>query len=540
MQKGLPGLPTTKFDTVTKYVRRLKENCKDKEVPKWVGELYLEFHRGTYTTHADNKRYNRLCEFAYTNYEALSVLAENLLSESYPCKALSEAWEKILTYQFHDIIPGSSIREVYEDTSYQYPILLGNAQSEIERLLQKIAASVQAKGEYLVYNPNSFEGDGFVAVNGKYYGVKNIPSKGYTTLDLEQNGESDVCVKERYMENEFYRITFDENYEIESLYCKKQERELVEAGKKLNALVVYNDYPQEYDAWEIRPHYQYNKCAVNTVKSVTFVDEGARKGIEIIRTFEKSEIKQTVYLYERFDRIDFVNDVDWQTEHILLKAHFPFAINATKATYDIQFGSVERATHANTAWEQAKFEVCAHKYADVSDGGFGVSLLNDCKYGYSANGGELALTLLRTPTYPHKGADIGKHVFTYSVYAHDNAVSASKAIERAYDLNNPMIAVSIPKTSVGVLPETFSLINTDKNNIIVESVKKAEDGNGYIVRLYESKNTQTKTRICFGLSVKKAYLTSLMEENIREIPMENNGVSLQFKAFEIHTLRVIV
>lgn len=540
MEKGLPGIPTAKFDTATEYIRRVKEDCADKEVPKWVGELYLEFHRGTYTTHADNKRYNRLCEFAYTNYETLSVIAENCLGESYPQEELSEAWEKILTYQFHDIIPGSSIGEVYEDTNRQYPILLENAKSQTERLLEKIACNVRANGEYLVYNPNSFEGDGFVAVDGKYHRVKNIPAKGYTTVDFTQEREVNVCVQERYMENEYYRITFDENYQIESLYCKKQDRELVVQGKKLNTLVVYNDYTPVFDAWDIRPYYNYTKWAVNNVKSVAFVEEGARKGIQITRTFETSEIKQTIYLYEDFDRIDFVNDIDWQTEHVLLKTHFPFAINATKATYDIQFGSVERATHANTSWEQAKFEVCAHKYADVSDGGFGVSLLNDCKYGYSANGSELALTLLRTPTYPHKGADIGKHTFTYSLYAHDGSMNASKTIERAYDLNNPMTAVAIPKNSIGVLPESFSLINTDKKNVVIESVKKAEDGNGYIVRLYESKNTQTKTRISFGLPIKKVYLTNLMEETIEEIPVSDKAVTLSFRAFEIHTLRVVL
>ena len=540
MENGIPGIPTTKFDTVTEYVRRMKENCDGKDLPKWVGELYLEFHRGTYTTHADNKRYNRLCEFAYTDYETLCVLAENCLGENYPVQELNEAWEKILTYQFHDIIPGSSIGEVYEDTSRQYPVLLGDAQMEIQRLLQKIASRVQASGEYLVYNPNSFVGDGFVEVDGKYHRVKNIPSKGYTTVDFAQNEGENVCVKERYMENEYYRITFDENYEIKSLYCKQQDRELVEDGKKLNTLIVYNDYTPSFDAWDIRPYYNYTKWAVNNVKSVAFVEEGARKGIQIVRTFEKSEIKQTIYLYENFDRIDFVNDIDWQTEHVLLKTHFPFAINATKATYDIQFGSVERATHTNTSWEQAKFEVCAHKYADVSDGGFGVSLLNDCKYGYSANGGELALTLLRTPTYPHKGADIGKHIFTYSLYAHEGTASASKAIERAYDLNNPMQALAMPKKSVGTLPQTFSLVSTDKKNIVVEAVKKAEDSNGYIVRLYEGKNTQTKTKISFGLPIKKAYLTNLMEETIEEFPVENNAVTVSFRGFEIHTLRVLV
>ena len=540
MQNGLPGIPTAKFDTVTEYIRRMKKNCKGKEVPKWVGELYLEFHRGTYTTHADNKRYNRLCEFAYTNYETLSVLAEHCFGEAYPWQELNEAWEKILTYQFHDIIPGSSIGEVYEDTSRQYPVLLGNAESQIQRLLQKIADNVQANGDYLVYNPNSFEGDGFVAVDGKYYRVKNIPSKGYTTIDLVQNDITDVYVKERYMENEYYRITFDENYEIESLYCKKQDRELVEEGKKLNTLVVYNDYTPSFDAWDIRPYYKYTKWAVNNVKSVAFMDEGARKGIQIVRTFEKSEIKQTIYLYDDFDRIDFVNDIDWQTEHVLLKTHFPFAINATKATYDIQFGNIERATHANTSWDEAKFEVCAHKYADVSDGGFGVALLNDCKYGYSADGGELTLTLLRTPTFPHKGADIGKHTFTYSLYAHEGSVCASRTIERAYDLNNPMIAVATSKKSVGVLPGAFSLVNTDKKNVIVESVKKAEDGNGDIVRLYESKNTQTKTKIAFGLPIKKAYLTNLMEEKIEELSVQDNAVTLSFRGFEIHTLRLVL
>lgn len=538
MSYGLPGIPVTKFDTVTEYIGRLKKDCEGKKMPQWVGELYLEFHRGTYTTQAANKRYNRLCEFAYGNWEALSVLDEQIFEERYPKEALDAAWEKLLTYQFHDIIPGTSIGEVYADTCQQYPVLLENANRRIDAILRKLARSVRSDKEYLAYNPNSFVGDGFVEVDGKYYRVKDVPPMGYKAIDLQQTRPG-MRVEERYMENEYYRIVFDENYEIESLYCKKQERELVKAGKKLNAWIAYNDYTPSFDAWDIRKYYENKQWQVNGVESVTLLDEGDRKGVKIVRVFGQSRIEQNIYLYEDFDRIDFVNRVNWQTEHILLKAHFPFDINASKAVYDIQFGNIERATHENTTWDQAKFEVCAHKYADLSDGGFGVSLLNDCKYGYSAKGNELALTLLRAPTYPYKGADIGEHVFTYSLYAHDGALYAGKTIERAYDLNNPMRAIALDKNACGTLPETFFAVAVDKKNIVVDALKKAEDGKGYIVRAHEEKNTYAKTKISFGLPVKKAYLTNLMEETIEELPVQDNAVIVNFRSFEIHTLKII-
>ncbi len=537
MSCGIPGIPTATFDTVSNYAARLKENCREEETPKWVGELYLEFHRGTYTSQATTKKYNRKCEFAYSNWEALSVFAESKLDEEYPSMTLQNAWEILLTYQFHDILPGSSIKEVYEETDKNYQTLLTQAEKGIQTILENVASRVNANGGFLVYNPNSFVGDGFVEWDGEYYRVSNIPSKGYKVVELEKP-KNTVIVDGRYLENEYYRINFDDNYEIESIYYKKQDRELVKAGKKANVLTAYNEYPSCFDAWEIRKYYKNKKWRIDDLQCVSFVDEGARKGIKITRKFCESTITQTIYLYENFDRIDFVNELDWQTEHIFLKTAFPFAINTSKAVCDIQFGNVERNTHTNTSWEQAKFEVCAHKYADVSDGGFGVALLNDCKYGYSIDGNEVSLTLLKCPTYPHKGCDKGRHTFIYSLYAHEKNALDCEVVKRAYDLNNPMQLVKVEENKRGDLPDSFSLVSVEQENIVIETVKKAENGSGYIVRAYESANKRTNAKICLGIPVKRVWLTDLMENKTKELQVKDGRLEVPFGSYEIQTLYI--
>ena len=275
------------------------------------------------------------------------------------------------------------------------------------------------------------------------------------------------------------------------------------------------------------------------MENVEIVRQGARAGMRITRKFDESVIVQTVFLYENGERIDIENDIDWKASHVLLKTAFPLNVNTSKATFDIQFGNIERNTHKNTSWDEAKFEVCAHKYVDVCDGGFGVALMNDCKYGHSINGSDLSLTLLKSPSYPDKYCDRGRHTFTYSLYAHELERGNIGVLRQAYDLNNPMLVQAVEKGD-GTLPASFSLVAVDAPNVFIEAMKKAEDKNGYILRMYEGGNMQAKARISFGLPVKKAYLTDLMENTIKEIPVANNACELPFKGFEIQTLRIIV
>ena len=538
MQNGIPGIPTAVFDTVTNYVKRLKKNANGKKVPKWVGELYLEHHRGTYTSQANNKKYNRKCEFAYTNMETLAVLAEQNLGVAYPTEELQKAWKTILTYQFHDIIPGSSIAEVYEDTNAVYPVLLQSAEDFMQNALKRLKKRLDGDGGYLVYNPNSFTGNGYVRLGEEYYQVCDIPSKGYKVTALLQP-KNCVRVEGRCMENEYYRVEFADNYEIKRIYSKKYDRELLKDGQNGNVLTAYNDFPSHFDAWDIHRHYTHKSWTVDGVESVETVRQGARAGIRIRRKFDESVIVQTVFLYENGERIDIENDIDWKASHVLLKTAFPLNVNTSKATFDIQFGNIERNTHKNTSWDEAKFEVCAHKYVDVCDGGFGVAILNDCKYGHSVNGSDLSLTLLKSPSYPDKYCDRGRHTFTYSLYAHELERGNIGVIRQAYDLNNPMLVQAAEKGD-GTLPSKFSLVAVDAPNVFVEALKKAEDNNGYILRMYEGGNMQAKARISFGLPVKKAYVTDLMENTLTEIPVENNACELPFKGFEIQTLRIIV
>lgn len=267
------------------------------------------------------------------------------------------------------------------------------------------------------------------------------------------------------------------------------------------------------------------------------IDDGARKGIRIVRPFGKSTITQTVWFNDFSAQIDFETDVDWHERHKMLKAVFPVDIITDKATYDIQFGSIERPTHKNTSWDEARFEACAHKYADLSDGGYGVSLMNDCKYGYDIHDGVMQLSLLRSPTDPNPEADQGKHSFTYSLYPHAGTLRDSDTVRRAYMLNIPMTALKAEGGS-DIIPSGFSLLSLESDHVACETVKEAEDGEGTVIRIYEYKNIRDKVKLNTALRFKKAYLCDLLENEVCEIPSENGSIICEIKGFEILTIKL--
>lgn len=537
LKKGVTGVPKAKMEFSGDFLERvMQRTAKAKNMPRWTGELYLEYHRGTYTSMAQNKRYNRKSEFAYEKAETLSLMNEELTGAEYPQADLQSGWETILLNQFHDIIPGSSIKEVYEVSKQQYEEIGAKAQDMQEKAYRDIAENLHTDGGILVFNPNSFAGSGTVGVDGRQVYVSDIPAKGYKVVkEYAITDKSRVSPTE--MENDFFKITLDSRGTFTSLWDKRANREVLRGGQRGNVLTAYEDIPRKYDNWEISNYYTEKSWEVDEVIGMEPVTDGARKGIKITKKFLSSIIKQTVWLYDDIDRIDFDTYIDWKEKHIVLKTAFPVDVNANKAVYEIQFGSVERPTHKNTSWDAAKFEVCAHKFADLSEYGYGVSLLNDCKYGYDIHDGVMRLTLLKCGTYPNPDADKCEHRFVYSLFPHSGDFREAGTVQRAYELNLPMTAMRVGKTN-GILPESYSLVSVNAPNVMIETVKKAEDGDGTIVRLYECFNKRTNTELTFGFDAKRACICDLLENDETELPIVNHKVTLSVKPFEIVTLKL--
>ena len=537
LAKGIPGIPAFRVDYAGNFLSRLEKKIENNpRLPVWSGELYLEFHRGTYTTQARNKKNNRRSESLCLNTELYSVLAARALGREYPKETLRHTWEMILTNQFHDIIPGSSVREVYEQCERDYATIRSLAEPALADAQTALAEAIDRKNGYVAFNPNPTVGRGFAKLNGKSVWVENIPPKGYACVNAPK-AVNCVRVTDREMENNFFRVLFDEKMHIISLFDKRAKREVIRAGGFGNELRVYADYPDKYDAWEWSEWTPDVYRTVDDVTAVECVDDGARAGICITRKFGKSIFRETIWLGDELDRLDFDFAADWQEDHVGLKVAFDVAVNSPRATYEIQYGTVERPTHKNTSWDRAKFEVCGHRFADLSEGGYGVALLNDCKYGYDIHDGLMTLTLLRSPTHPDPLADRGEQTCSYSILPHIGAMDAAELYTNAYAINNP--PVLLPATGKeNAIPVAFSAVTSDCSNILCEVVKQAEDGTDTVFRFFECSNTATVARLTFGFPVGSVMLCDLLERGIRPLKIRDNTVELPFGAFEIHTLKV--
>lgn len=541
MSAGLPGMPRTEIGTTGEYFAQVERDFQARaetsgRVPRWVGELYLEFHRGTYTSIAKNKRSNRKSELLYQKAETLNVLSSVLCRTDYPREELYGGWQAILLNQFHDIIPGSSIHEVYEECDRQYAKILSDGNRMAGDALGALAARVPGEG-YLVYNPLGFARSGLADCGGRLCWVEDVPAMGWKTV-VPREAPSKTAAGERRLENECFRLELDEAGEISSLLDKRAGRELCRPGEVLNALQVFEDFPRDYDAWEISAYYKEKMWPVNQVVSLEVVDGCARRGIKIVKAYGASEIVQTIWMYDHSPRIDFETEVEWHQRHQLLKAVFPLDLHTTQAAYEIQFGHVFRPTHSNTSWDAARFEVCAHKWADLSENGYGVSLLNDCKYGYSAEGGTLTLSLLKSAVYPDPEADQGHHAFTYSLLPHLGTFQESGTIREGYCLNQPLMTA--PLSGGQGLPPVFSLVRCDQPNIVIDTVKRAEDGEDVILRFYEAFGRRGPAVLTLGIPFSGVTVCDLMENPIpdAEITVSGQEITLPVRNFEIVTLRI--
>lgn len=463
MEYGVQGIPKVRQASARTYFEELETRVKDNpHLETWEGEFYFEYHRGTYTSMARNKRGNRKSELLMMDLELLGVLADGRLP--YPAEDLRCFWrDTILLNQFHDILPGSSIAEVYEVTKKEYEDLAAGAGKLLQERLNLLAG--EGTG-VTVFNTLGFVRSGVVNLGdvtasalrdetGKCYPVQrtadgavayleNLPSKGYKTFALwEASGESPFIRKDAYhLETPYYAITLDENGHMVSIFDKKHDRELVQAGKAANQLRLYEDKPIYFDNWDIDMYYVEKSWPVDELVSMRWSEDGpVRTTLELEYRCNQSTIWQKIHFYANTPRIDFETKADWKEHQHLLKAEFPVDIHSDEATFEIQFGNVTRKVHTNTSWDKARFESCGQKWMDFSEGHYGVSLLNDCKYGHSVRDGVIGLTLIKCGVEPNPNADVEMHTFTYALFPHAGTWKEAGTVEESYQLNLPAYAV---------------------------------------------------------------------------------------------------
>ncbi|MCH4191411.1 MAG: alpha-mannosidase [Butyrivibrio sp.] len=565
MEKGIRGIPKVRQVFARQYFDELKERVKDnKELPVWEGELYFEYHRGTYTSMARNKRANRKSEFLMQNLELLSVMAERA-GIPYPSEKIEEMWKTVMINQFHDILPGSSIHEVYEVTKKEYEALSAEAAQMLRDRMQAVCGSGEEGGSTVtIFNPLGFvrddvavipaelvkgagalaDAEGRISVIQKCKDqavvyLEDIPSKGYRVYEMTEAAEENrlqISMAENEITTPFYHVVFDKDGMMSSVYDLENEREIIKEGERGNLLRLYEDKPIYYDDWNIDRFYTEKSWDVTDVSRMEWTERGpVRATLEIERRISKSVILQKIHFYADIRRIDFETEVDYHEHQHLLKVHFPTGIHSDEATFDIQFGNLKRKVTYNTSWDIARFESCGQKWMDFSEGHYGVSLLNDCKYGYSVKDGNIALTLIKSGIEPNPTCDEEKHVFTYSLYPHTEGFADGETMPAAENLNQPLLAIG-----GGIAATEFSFAQVDSRNVCLDTVKKAEDGNGIILRMYEYENALTKCHVSLpGMKIREVQETDCLENKCGETECTEYGFDMTIRPYEIKTFRVI-
>ncbi len=572
--KDFPGLPKSEISTANSFFEDV-EQVRD-QLPVWNDEMYYEYHRGTYSSQARTKKNNRRCEQLYRKMEIASVIAHNALQKEYPYQEILQGYKKLLTNQFHDIIPGSSIHSVYEDAERDYAFVRENGNRLFGQAIQTLADNTtHQKNDIIVYNFLSWETTGVVSVDLTGTGLESVhsltvrdhegklwpavitgessktleftahavPPMGYSIYHVEENAgvneQGSIKVSKSELENDFYRITLNENAVITGIYDKRNCREVL-SGEG-NVLKIFEDKPACESAWNIDLEYQNKFWVLDDLQSVEVVEADEVKGVlRVVRKFHKSIITQDITIYRDIDRIDFKTRADWNETEKMLKAEFNVDVLSSKVTYEIQFAAIERTTHNNTSFDRTKFEVPAHKWADLSEGKYGVSLLNDCKYGYDVKQNCMRITLLRSPVMPDPTADKGVHEFVYSLLPHQGNWIDANTVRAGYELNIPLYPVFCQEcVESGVLPEESSYLSCDRDNVIIDTVKAAEDRGGIIVRVYEASGTRTNAQLEIGLSCSGAAECNLVEEEEQRLPIENGKIAFTIKPFEIKTFKLL-
>jgi alpha-mannosidase len=573
---------------------------KEMQWPEWRGELYLELHRGTYTTQAKTKRNNRENEFALRNAEWLSAIANLEGWAQYPKDVLLKNWKTLLTLQFHDIIPGSSIKRVYDEADISHKEIATAAAAISSSVRKKAASDI---GGIVAFNSLSWERSDSVFIEAsalekasvinkvgalkaaggvaatplkrnqkapagvypvQYYKdldgketavfAPRLPSLGWSRFSAlsakeaasVEGFETDspfVYEKNKSLKTPFYRIKFDKIGRISSLVDRKSKRELVAPVGSFNNFVSAQDVPVLWDAWDIDSDWVKYLREEERLLSSELAGDGPVCFIlrHKYAIGEKSTLVQDLIFYAADKRIDFVTKVDWKERQKLLKVGFDTAFDAAQVRCEVQYGHLLRNTHKNLLQDRAKFEICAHKWISMEEEGGGLALLNDCKYGHDVSGGSMRLTLLRSPTAPDEEADIGEQRFTYSLVPFSGSFGSSGIIRKGYELNEGAVVEISQKPAAGAKGgHEYSLFSLDGDAVIAETIKGPESGKKktIVIRLYESLGGRTRTVLHFNKGIAQAVVTDMLEGSPKALRCSGSDLPLSFKAFEIKTVMV--
>ena len=564
-------------------------------IPTWDTELYLEYHRGVYTTQANHKKNMRDSEEEVLNAEKFSSLAWVLAGRAYPSDEITEDWKKVLFNQFHDLAAGSGIGAIYKDAQKDYDWVRMSTQEISSGALETVSENINTNGAgtpILVYNPLGWVRSGYVHARvqfpkgspGDIWGnqgsvtsgsakidpttgvadltiwVDRVPALGYTTVHVGQQKEGGPWVVAEgqrkdmgstiALDNRYLRVVVDKTSGcITSVYLRVVDSspprgfEALAPGVCGNQLQFFKDTPKDYDAWNIDPgtldRSPETIVRADSVEAVTAAN--GEPAVRVTSHFQNSQFVQTIML--DWDQIDVENDIDWHEKHVLLKAAFPLAVRSKFATYEIPYGTIERPTTRNNSWEKAQFEVPAMRWADLSgtsaDGKvYGLSLLNQDKYGYDAVGNVLRLTLLRSPTWPDPNADQGHHHFHYALYPHAGTWKDALTVRHGWEYDYPLEAV-VTTAHAGSLPAEHSFASISPENVVLTAVKKAEDANGLIFRVYEWAGKETTAEFDVPPGATGATVTNLMEEPEGDpLEVEGDAVKVPIHPYEILTILV--
>lgn len=513
------GLPTCEQGFARDLFARLEEHRED--FATWRGELYLEFHRGTYTSHARNKKYNRRMEQQLRELEYAASMAALYADMPYPKEELDKMWMEVLLYQFHDIIPGSSIKRVYDESLARYAVLLEKVSKRIQDAYQALYQGTVA------VNSLSFDRREYVERDGSWYQV-DIPAMGAAQLANPVTDFGNIQAGQGQLENDLLKVTFGENGEIVSIYDKQNGRETLEGAS--NHFKIYDD--SDGDAWDIRIYYAEKKPKEMKLLSSVFAVEGPNAVAEQKFVYGSSTLTQRVILQQDCPYVTFDTQVDWKETHKMLRTDFPCSVHTDEVTCNIQFGSIRRPTHRNTSWDMTKFEICAHKWIDLSRDDYGVALFNDCKYGYKALDNVLDINLLRSSMHPGVDADKAEHAFRYAFYPH--AGNEKKALVEQKALAFNIAPTVICGEGSAKLPESF--LKPDRDQVEIVAVKKAEDSDCLVVRMYETDGLGTTCRISLAKEIVGVAACNLMEKEEESLPIQDHCLTLDFKPYEIKTV----
>ncbi len=561
----LQGMPRNRWSGLSDAMKNVFSSSSD--LPVYTGELYLELHRGTYTSQALIKKYNRKLEYALRELELKEVWL--FVSHSTEKKKFAEqlntvikdAWKQLLTLQFHDILPGTSIRQVNIETIEVYKNLTRILDLESSKVDQIMYNSGSEAG-VIVINTLPFTVTSMVHLPEKMpfsatfplvqeirtFSNKSVRAvlvtlKGMTAGSLEKSiiqehivNKISFITKENKFQTPWYSFQFDKSGGISELVLTSTGRNVTVDGYPLNTFLMVDDLPVDWDAWEIEDDYRYKEYRDGRLISWEIISKGdiclqIRQKLLIGKA---SAISQDIFFYTNTPRIDFHTEVDWQEEHQLLRVNFPTSVVTSKGYFDIPFGYIERDTHRNRPEDRAKFEVSAHKWAYIKDARLSAALLSDCKYGFRVEEGLLSLTLLRSATAPDSLADRGKHSFTYSFLPSDN-IDIRNVIREGWSLNIPFSVIE------GILSDQISetLFNFSSEDIMVEAIKVSEDRKGVILRLCESLGAPISLSVTPSLpiGIKGVFETNMLEEISKELQIENGSIDISLHSFEVKTLK---